>query len=128
MPRAYQMRPQFGEFSLTPLGESGEQGFTRHHSQDGVSQKLQQLVIRTGAADGRLHPLATFMRERTVGERLLQQLGPAKAMAEHRLQLRHCPAFHVLNQRFPISEVWPYYRPLSILEGVFVPWSPAPSH
>src|SRR5438552_19002472 len=114
MPRAYQMRPQFGEFSLTSLGESGEQGLARHHSQDGVSQKLQQLVIRTGAADGRLHPLANFMSERTVGERLLQKLGLAKAMAEHRFELCHCPSFHMLSQPFPISEVRPGYGSLSI--------------
>src|SRR6476660_3220477 len=81
------MGPELGEFSLPKTGKPVEQFFRSDKSQDGVSQKLQLLVVSHPRRASRLQRFQ-FARLGTVGQGLLQQLRPLELVRESGLQER----------------------------------------
>ena len=90
---ADQMRPELGEFSLSKTGKPVEQFLRSDKSQDGVSQKLQLLVVSHPRRASRLQRFQ-FARLGTVGQGLLQQLRPLEMVRESGLQERNVTRLH----------------------------------
>src|SRR6266481_5689247 len=90
---AYQVGPEFGEFSLTKAGEPVAQLLGSNKSQDGVAQELHLLIVAHPGAAGCLQCFQ-FPRLRTMGQGLLQQFRPLEAVAQSCLQLRNVTRFH----------------------------------
>ena len=88
---ADQVGPELGEFSLSKTGKAVEQFFRGDKSQDGVSQKLQLLVVSHPRPAGRLQRFQ-FACLGTVGQGLLQQLRPLEMVRRERLAGAQCHA------------------------------------
>src|ERR1700682_2871599 len=92
---AYQVGPQFGEFSLTKAGEPVAKLFGGYKSQDGVAQELHLLIVAHPGAAACLQCFQ-FPRLGTMGQGLLQQLWALEAVAQSCLQLRDVTRLHDL--------------------------------
>ena len=68
-----------GEPALRQLGKAAKQFVRNHELEHRIAEELEPLVIR--------QPLALFVAEGSVGERLSQELGPGEAMAHARLEI-----------------------------------------
>ena len=90
---ADQMRPELGEFAFPKTGKPVEQFLRSYKSQDGVSQKLQLLVVSHSRRASRLQRFQ-FACLGTVGQGLLQQLRPLEMVRESGLQERNVTRLH----------------------------------
>ena len=78
---AYQVCAQFGEFALAKVWKSIEQLFCRDQRKNGITQKLELLVVSDPGGPRRLQSLL-FTRLRRVSERLVKQLRARKCVAQ----------------------------------------------